>query len=248
MNYLHQPDDPGYMSLKNIYDQDEPQKPQNPNHKQKGYPSFQQADSSAQGISPNFQKSPDPGYTIAVQNHPLAQSQTSAHHENDEYTKLDQGWYYCYQIVMRIYVVMTILSNVVIVASIIVAWSGLTHLTKYKDYTGVLLINIITNQIVLIFVSVQRRAMKERNLKKARVAMIGFVIHLAVYIGYVIIVAKRIDKFSLAEVIIQSCILATIFYLLVGSFNVFKFIKRIQKPDGKYQALNDESRNHASTV
>jgi len=220
-----------------------PLKDRNKKPLQNRYPSFQQADSSAQ-IIPPFNSHPQPSHPVP-QDHPMVQSQISVPTDN-EYAKLDNGWYYCYRIILKTYVVLTILYNIAIIAGIIVAWSDLTKFTKYKPYTGIFLINIITNQIFLIFISVQLRSMKERNLKKAKVAMIGFVIYLAVYIGYAAIIAIRIDELALAQILIQGCILLTIFYLLVGSICVFKFIKKIQNPDNKYQALNDESQHLTS--
>ena len=235
-------------TLETKYDQESqfPLKDRNKKPLQNRYPSFQQADSSAQGIpSTNLHTSnPHPSHPIA-QNHPLVQSQISIPNDN-EYAKLDQGWYYCYHIILKIYVVLTILYNIAIVAGIIIAWSDLTKFTKYKPYTGIFLINIITNQIFMIFVSVQLRSMKERSLKKAKVALIGFVIYLAVYLGYAAIIAIRLDEIALAQIVIQGCILLTIFYLLVGSISVFKFIRKIQNPDNKYQALNDESQHQTS--
>jgi len=139
--------------------------------------------------------------------------------------KLDQGCYHVYKVFLLVYLVLSAVSIVVLLTN-----SGFTH------NVTILTVNILSILFPIAFIILQYQAITQRNIKKSKIAIGGFIVYMIAYFIASITVglAFHTPKNILIGVTVTRMLL---FYLLIifGALKVYDVLKSsLKNSDNNY--------------
>ena len=146
---------------------------------------------------------------------------------------LDNGFYACYKVFLWIYMILLVLQILNIL-------SGFAA-EEAEDYYFVLLMDLGMAIFLISFVVIQLQAISERSLSKAKTALTGFIIYLIVDPTYVFGITYAYLGYIPDELLVQDIIgyVIFIFAVLLGSIQVYQFLKKHFKPVDGYQTMHN---------
>jgi len=151
--------------------------------------------------------------------------------QTNNLAELDQGCFQCYKIVLYIYLVFGILGIA----------SNFSVMAEYSNLVLVCIIAIILEVFLLAFIIVQLQAIQNRDIKKAKLALTGFVCYMFTMpifnfgISYVIL--GYLDSQVTTNAIVA--IVTFVICVLIGSIQVYQLLKRNQPQGEGYQNINN---------
>jgi len=150
------------------------------------------------------------------------------HNNGNPLDQLDKGCFHCYKIVLGIYLGLTMLGMILLVALFIHAGGN----------PAILTVNIMLNVTVLRFIIWQLEAMQKRDLNRATEALIGFIIYFVFTVLYIFGVSYAAYGSLESDFTIQAGASLGVFVVCVffGSVQVYLFLKKNQS--GGYRNMN----------
>ena len=127
----------------------------------------------------------------------------------------DKGWYFAYKIILYIYAVyqaITVVQNLIALPNVT---SGL----------GIYLLFIIENALILVFVVFEILAMKNKDVKKAKIALYGFAGYgVLVVLCLILVLVTGLDATTKAALMIGVIIDLVLFFVFIvfGAIQVYK--------------------------
>jgi len=170
--------------------------------------------------------------TNAIQYVPYAQ-QHIIELPNDGLRALDHGWFQFYKILLYIYLALLILGSIGLINALIEGGYGRFIFLFGFDMT------IALSRLVLVIVQLQ--AMQGRDPVKAKIALTGFLIYLALDPIYIFGVTYLMYGYLLPVYVARNMIGFGVFIVLVliGSIQVYRFLKKNLKPNDGYQNVTN---------
>jgi len=166
-------------------------------------------------------------------NNPSPAQDSSFLVQTNDMSELDKGWFKCYQIGLYSYLVMSAIVIYTLCAS-------LQYVSGTRAPEGLIFMSIIVDFIPVLFIIIQLVAIRQRDLIKAKMALVGhfgfFGICLlnAFFLNYVFF--ETLDSGFL----IRSLISAAVFglWVLFGSIKVYQFLNAKQI-ENEYQGVHN---------
>jgi len=188
---------------------------------QQNYPTIQ--NTSYSGYNPNN----------TIQYIPYAQQPQPIYMPQSNLSDLDNGCYVCYKVLLWIYMILLVLQ----IINIITVFSA----GDYGYYYFLFIMDLVMVILPIIFIVIQLQAISERSLSKAKTALIGFIIYLIVDPTYVFGVTYAYLGYIPDELLVQDIIgyVIFIFAVLIGSIQVYQFLKKHFKPVDGYQTMHN---------
>lgn len=152
----------------------------------------------------------------------------SHNNTNNSLDQLDKGCFYCYKIVLGIYLGLLMLGTILLIAFFIHSGGNYVVVT----------VNVMLNLIALRLIIWQLEAIQKRDLDKATEALIGFVMYLVLDVLYILGVSFAAYGGLGSEFTAQACASLGIFVFCVflGSVQVYLLLKK--QKSGGYRNMN----------
>ena len=150
----------------------------------------------------------------------------------DNLDRLDKGWFYCYKIIVDIYLGLTVLGPIFLLVASFQALSNSTGDASTITFT------FFMNAMMLHLLNYQLQAITKRDLKAAKDALLGFTFYFFLNLFYLIGMSLAVYGTLNTTFAIQYGVALGVFLvcILIGSVQVYLFLKR-NKSDS-YQHMN----------
>ena len=158
--------------------------------------------------------------------------------QNINLDEIDQGCFDCYKIALYVYIVFGIVN----------IGNMIRLLAKDSSIGGYYISAMIMQAFLLFYIAIQLKAIKQKDLAAAKLALIGFVIYMIVCptlsISFSIGILGYVDNAVAVEVAIS--LVSFIFFVLIGSIKVYIVLKENQSQSDGYQNLDNVTRNNTT--
>lgn len=158
--------------------------------------------------------------------------------QNSNSDEIDQGCFKWYRIILYIYLVLGVLNIPYTIYLLI----------HYSSLGGYYIFAIFFQSFLLFYVAIQLQAIQQRDLGKAALALIGFVIYLVMCplfsFGFSLVTLGYVDPDVVSNFAVS--LVSFIVFVLIGSIKVYQSLKKSQAQSDGYRSIDNATRNNAS--